>query len=1437
MSQPLVSITCLSYNHEKYIAQAIESFLMQKTSFSFEIIIHDDASTDDSQRIIKEYEKKYPEIIKTICQTDNQYSKGIKPWAKYVVPICQGQYIAFCEGDDYWTDPYKLQKQVDFLQSHEDYSECYHNTLIEYEEPGRKSHLACPPNQPEIYSIEDLLNQNLIQTSSIVFRVENLPAYLTVLSPGLLGDWLLHIVNSFYGKIGYINETMSVYRKHSNGVWSSLTEEEKIKTKIKFYENLEKIFPERLSKIIQPILKEYQNKNITISSDNGTNSVPNEFINLTINKESMDKYVVRKSILDFVRENLRALAGTVLDLGCGEMPYRNYILNNSRVNKYVGLDIENPLYQQSVKPDLFWDGRKIPLEDNSVDNVLATEFFEHVPNPELIMKEIYRVLKPGGSLFLTVPFIWSLHTIPNDEYRYTPFSLERHLKNSGFCEVKVKALGGWNASLAQVIGLWTLRKPMGKEEREKFAEMFFPLYKQLVETDTIPDKFEEGFLPTGFSCVASKVKIEKESYIDEFDSNDNVNLAIFTPNFGTLSETFIQKHIKHLAPGRTVVVTGNIYDPKWADVPVLQIPYKEGPAKYSPEVAAKVENFLKSNNVTHILAEYGCYGTEIVEFNNRKLGLPIFIHFHGADAAAMLRKKETVDYYKWMGEHVTGVITVSEPMAARLINISIPEEKLFINHYGIDIPDNVITKPEKEPCRFIFVGRLTPKKAPLLLIKAFEIAIKKVPSIKLEIVGDHFLKEKTTDIKTQLENYIRVNNLTSSVTLHGAQDNNYIKDILQECSVYVQHSITVPETGDAEGLPNSILEAAAYGLPVISTFHEGIPEEVENDITGFLVDEFDIDKMAEYMIKLAGDPILRKQMGLAGREKIKEQFSTQLSIEGLSSIIFSNNQMNIPEMINSVKDLISKGDFEVAKDLCYEILTEDLKNTEAYYLLGEIYYSQKNYELAIRNYTTVFESSKDNTDTASKIILSYIQLNRRSDAEKFLKKIVIENPYDQNLKVLCKELRVALSWEDVKTYPVLKLYAGDIPDSEEYKNLIGLSIEKNDYRHIRHDITSPLPLNDNAVESFQAEDVMEHIDYSKLPAVINEIHRVLKPGGYFRLSVPDYGTDVYINRSIKDNNGNIIFDPGGGGTQENPGHLWYPRFDNVTALLAQTNFKTDGEIKFLHYYKMDGTPVTNTIDYSKGFVHRTPDFDQRVQTPYRPMSMVVDLIKSNSSSQINNRKNGNKSNGTSGHYDEKYFEYQNKIGEFGGRANLFKFEEFIEPDYTVIDFGCGGGYLLKNIMCSDKIGIEVNPAAAKAAEKSGIKVYTDAEQLQDGIADIIISNHALEHVPNPYDTLVKLRCKLKQGGKIVFVVPHEDTRNQYNPADVNKHLYTWNQMTLGNLFSAAGYKIIKSEAIQHQWPPNYEEVYSKYGEAQFHNICRENAVRNNNYQIRVVAER
>lgn len=136
--EPLVSICCLTYNHAKYVRQCIDGFLMQKTSFPIEILVHDDASTDGTDVILQEYESKYPNIIFPIYETENKYSNGYRGRMDIVFNYsrARGKYIASCEGDDYWTDPMKLQKQVDFMESHPEYSVCFHRCLRLQNETG-----------------------------------------------------------------------------------------------------------------------------------------------------------------------------------------------------------------------------------------------------------------------------------------------------------------------------------------------------------------------------------------------------------------------------------------------------------------------------------------------------------------------------------------------------------------------------------------------------------------------------------------------------------------------------------------------------------------------------------------------------------------------------------------------------------------------------------------------------------------------------------------------------------------------------------------------------------------------------------------------------------------------------------------------------------------------------------------------------------------------------------------------------------------------------------------------------------------------------------------------------------------------------------------------------------------------------------------------------
>ncbi len=214
----LVSICCLSYNHQTFLRECLAGFMMQKTNFAFEVLIHDDASTDKSADIIREYELKYPDIIKPIYQTENQYSKGVGISITYQFPRAKGKYIAMCEGDDYWTDPLKLQKQVDFLEANEEYSMCFHPVKIWKEGELIEDYIT--REVPETTTIFDLAEGNYIHTPSAVFRKNQEVIEDFTNMNAAVGDYVLHMLNARYGMIKKLPNFMAVYRVHGGGVYS-----------------------------------------------------------------------------------------------------------------------------------------------------------------------------------------------------------------------------------------------------------------------------------------------------------------------------------------------------------------------------------------------------------------------------------------------------------------------------------------------------------------------------------------------------------------------------------------------------------------------------------------------------------------------------------------------------------------------------------------------------------------------------------------------------------------------------------------------------------------------------------------------------------------------------------------------------------------------------------------------------------------------------------------------------------------------------------------------------------------------------------------------------------------------------------------------------------------------------------------------------------------
>ncbi len=237
--------------------------------------------------------------------------------------------------------------------------------------------------------------------------------------------------------------------------------------------------------------------------------IADNFTNVQHSEKTLTFYCVRNSIYEAVRNNKGVFKGTMLDIGCGVMPYKSAIMADGKVERYIGMDIVNSDYHNRVVPDLAWDAQHIPLENESVDSAMATEFFEHYFDTQNAMKEIARVLRPDGVLFATVPFIWNLHEVPYDEYRFTPFSLRKHLEKAGFHNITIGALGGWKRALAQMIVLY-IQFERHTTNENRFIRYAKPLilrfHRFLYENDVKPIEFKSGVesMYNGLYLVAYK---------------------------------------------------------------------------------------------------------------------------------------------------------------------------------------------------------------------------------------------------------------------------------------------------------------------------------------------------------------------------------------------------------------------------------------------------------------------------------------------------------------------------------------------------------------------------------------------------------------------------------------------------------------------------------------------------------------------------------------------------------------------------------------------------------------------------------------------------------------------------------------------------------------------------------------------------------------------
>jgi glycosyltransferase involved in cell wall biosynthesis len=365
-----------------------------------------------------------------------------------------------------------------------------------------------------------------------------------------------------------------------------------------------------------------------------------------------------------------------------------------------------------------------------------------------------------------------------------------------------------------------------------------------------------------------------------------MKLAVAYPAEGRYTETFIRAHVEGL-PGEKLLLTDG-YFPTRANGKALLSPFARVLHHYREHLPGGLRpwmqrtptrvlaSVLKAQHVNVALAEYGVVGASITEAC-RRTDIPLVVHFHGADAHRYQALREYHEPYRRMFEYASGIVAVSRRMCRQLEQIGAPAEKIFYVPCSVDLASFTQSDPASAPPRFLGVGRFVDKKAPQLTVLAFREVLRHCPEARLVMAADGPLLEACKVMARSL-------GIEHAVEFPGVLSHAQVAALMQQSRAFVQHSVTTSD-GDSEGTPVAVLEAAASGLPVVSTDHAGISEAVVHGVTGLLVEEGDVEGMAREMLALAHDPQMAARMGAAGRRHVAERYAHEVSIPRLAAIV------------------------------------------------------------------------------------------------------------------------------------------------------------------------------------------------------------------------------------------------------------------------------------------------------------------------------------------------------------------------------------------------------------------------------------------------------------------------------------------------------------------------------------------------------------------------
>jgi glycosyltransferase involved in cell wall biosynthesis len=365
-----------------------------------------------------------------------------------------------------------------------------------------------------------------------------------------------------------------------------------------------------------------------------------------------------------------------------------------------------------------------------------------------------------------------------------------------------------------------------------------------------------------------------------------MKLAVAYPAEGRYTETFIRAHVDGL-PGEKLTLTDGFFPTK-ANGKALLSPLGRILHHYRGHVPGGVRGrieqaptralakVLRAHRVDVAFAEYGNVGANITDAC-RRTDVPLVVHFHGADAHKRQALREYRERYERMFAYASAIVAVSRRMCRQLESIGAPAEKIFYVPCSVDLASFTPSDPAIAPPRFLAVGRFVDKKAPQLTVLAFREVLRECPEARLVMAADGPLLEACKVMARSL-------GIAHAVEIPGVLSHEQVAALMHTSRAFVQHSVTTSD-GDSEGTPVAVLEAAASGLPVVSTDHAGISEAVADDVTGLLVQEGDVEGMAHDLLTLARDPAKAGRMGAAGRARVAERYAHGVSIPRLVAIV------------------------------------------------------------------------------------------------------------------------------------------------------------------------------------------------------------------------------------------------------------------------------------------------------------------------------------------------------------------------------------------------------------------------------------------------------------------------------------------------------------------------------------------------------------------------